>query len=80
MNAANIELYEALKGLGVDPLRAQAASTSPIDTGLRDIEARLRAIEETMAGLRVLMRVVLSGVGTLLVIALGVFVKVMGWA
>ena len=44
MTAANIELYEVLRALGVSPEKAQAACLSPIDCGLRDIELRLREV------------------------------------
>src|SRR4051794_27590693 len=101
MSTANIDLYEVLKGLGVDPSRAHAASISSNESAWRDfdsrlrelaadmptlhatlttrfdgLDTRLRVVEEGVAGLKVLARVVAAGVGAILLMVAGVAVKV----
>lgn len=78
MSTVNVELYELLKGLGADPLRAQAASVSPVESGLREIEMRLRDLEASVSGLKVMARIALAGIGAILLIVAGVLIKVLG--
>ena len=44
MSTDNIDLYEVLKRLGVDPSRAQAASISSNEPAWREFDSRLREL------------------------------------
>jgi hypothetical protein len=64
MTTANIDLYEVLKGLGVDPAKAQAASVLMNESAWRELDFRLRDLAADIPTLQATLTTRFDGLDT----------------